>query len=166
MGVYTMASKYLTNLAKALLGQPYEDLTTREQHVIDALAAGEPVAENVNRIFEDQASMGNLLADGLARIVGSWGFILSFLFFLVFWMILNTVVLSRAAEFDPYPYILLNLVLSTLASIQAPVIMMSQNRQSEKDRIAASNAFEVSLKTELAIQQLHEKLDAIANPSP
>ena len=75
-------------------------------------------------------------------------------------MILNSLILSKSVEFDPYPYILLKLVLSTVASIQAPVIVMSQNRQAEKDRIASSNAFEVSLKTELAIQQLHEKFDA------
>ena len=81
-------------------------------------------------------------------------------------MLLNSVVLARQdAEFDPYPYILLNLVLSTLAAIQAPVVMMSQNRQAAKDRIAAANAFEVNLKIELAIQQLHEKVDVLVEKS-
>jgi uncharacterized membrane protein len=149
-----------TNLAERLLDQSFDELSNREQHVIEALVAGEPVAENVNKLFEGQSSLGERLADTLAKVVGSWGFIISFLVFLVTWILLNSFVLNRINdEFDPYPYILLNLFLSTLASIQAPVIMMSQNRQSEKDRIAASNAFEVSLKTELAIQQLHEKLD-------
>lgn len=157
-----MASKYLTNLAKALLGQPYDELSTREKRVIDALATGEPVAENVNRVYESNISMGARVADWLARVVGSWPFIISFLLFLVAWMGLNTWILARGAnEFDPFPYILLNLVLSTLASIQAPVIMMSQNRQAEKDRIASANAFEVSLKTELQIRQLHDKVDQL-----
>ncbi len=157
-----MATKYLSNLAKALLGQPYDDLTPKEQHVIEAIASGEPVAENVNQIFKEQTTFWDRVADGLAQIVGSWGFIFSFLFFLFAWMGINSLILiNMDADFDAYPYILLNLVLSTLASIQAPIIMMSQNRQAEKDRIASSNAFEVNLKTELAIQHLHEKVDKL-----
>lgn len=157
-----MASKYLTNLARALLGQPYDDLGHREQRVIESIATGEPLTENVNQVYREQATFGQRFADSLALIVGSWTFIISFLIFLFAWMALNTYVLSRMGpEFDPYPYILLNLVLSTLASLQAPVIMMSQNRQSEKDRISAANAYEVNLKTELSIQQLHEKVDKL-----
>lgn len=157
-----MATRYLTKLARALLDQPFDDLDDRAQHVIEALANGEPVAENVNEVFSDQTTFWQRAADGLAAVVGSWPFIFSFLFLLFAWMALNTLILSGgSAEFDPYPYILLNLVLSTLASIQAPVIMMSQNRQGEKDRIAAANAYEVNLKTELAIQQLHIKIDTL-----
>ena len=161
-----MATKYLTNLARALLGQSFDDLTSREQRVIESLASGEPVAENTNLIFEEQTTYWQRAADSLARVVGSWPFIFSFFVFLLAWMVLNTLILSKSqAEFDAYPYILLNLVLSTLASIQAPIIMMSQNRQSAKDRISSSNAFEVNLKTELAIQQLHEKVDRLIGRS-
>ena len=157
-----MATKYLSNLARALLGQPFDSLTPKEQHVIEAIASGETVAENVNQVFKEQTTYWQRLADGLARVVGSWGFIFGFLFFLLSWMALNSFVLANSGDdFDPYPYILLNLVLSTVASIQAPIIMMSQNRQAEKDRITSSNAFEVNLKTELAIQQLHAKVDKI-----
>ena len=116
-----MASRYLSNLARALLGQPFDHLNKREQHVIEAIAAGEPVSENVNQLFAEQTTFWQRLADRLAEVVGSWAFIFSFLFFLVAWMALNTLVLSRLGpEFDPYPYILLNLVLSTLASITGP----------------------------------------------
>ena len=155
-----MSSRYLSNLARALLNQPYEDLSRREQHVIEALASGEPVAENVNRVFREQLTFGQRLADRVASFGGSWTFIIIFGGTLVAWMALNSVVLAAEA-FDPYPYILLNLALSTLASVQAPIIMMSQNRQTEKDRISQANAFEVNLKTELAIQHLHEKVDRL-----
>lgn len=159
-----MVTKYLTNLAKALLGRSFDDLTVREQNVIKAIAVGEPVAENTNQVFQEQSTYWQRLADSLALVVGSWPFIFSFLLFIFAWMGLNTLILNEGVnEFDPYPYILLNLVLSTLASIQAPIIMMSQNRQTVKDRIASSNAFEVNLKTELAIQQLHEKVDTLMN---
>jgi len=156
-------TKYISNLARALLGKPYEDLSRREQNVIEALASGEPIAENVNEVFREQLSLGGRVADALARIAGSWGFIIGFVVLLVSWMLLNSAVLIRYdADFDPYPYILLNLALSSLAAFQAPFIMMSQNRQAEKDRISAANAFEVNLKTELAIQQLHGKVDAFS----
>ena len=155
-----MATKYLTSLAKGLLGQPYEALNETLKHVIQALATGETVTEDVNEVFEERTTFWNNLADKLALVVGSWPFIFGFMAFLFGWMGLNTYILVKGA-FDPYPYILLNLVLSTLASIQAPIIMMSQNRQTEKDRISQSNAYEVNLKTELAIQQLHEKVDAL-----
>ena len=154
--------EYLANLARALLGKPFESLTAREQKVIESLADGEPVAENVNRQFEEQLTFGQRLADNVAKFGGSWTFIITFSAILAGWVILNSVILSRAdAAFDPYPYILLNLVLSTLAAFQAPVVMMSQNRQAAKDRLEAGNAFEVALKSELAIQQLHEKLDEL-----
>lgn len=157
---------YLTNLARALLGRPYETLSAREQKVIESLADGEPVAENVNRQFEEQLTFGQRLADSVARFGGSWTFIILFSSILAVWIVLNSLVLARSDEaFDPYPYILLNLVLSTLAAVQAPVVMMSQNRQAAKDRLEAGNAFEVALKTELAIQQLHEKVDRLAPPS-
>jgi len=158
----TMTTKHIANLSRDLLGKPHEELCPKEQHVIESLASGAPIATNVDQVFIDQTSLCQTLADSLAKMVGSWPFIISFMVFLFVWMGFNTFVLSsQSLEFDPYPYILLNLVLSTVASIQAPVIMMSQNRQNERDRISSSNAFEVGLKTELAIQQLHEKVDLL-----
>lgn len=161
-----MATKYLTSLAHALLGQPYDELSNKEKHVIDSIASGEPIAENTNQVFVDQTTFWQRLADTVAKGVGSWPFIFTFLFILIFWMGLNSLILqNQNLDFDPYPYILLNLVLSTVAAIQAPVIMMSQNRQNEKDRISSANAFEVNLKTELAIQQLQEKVDKLLEQS-
>ena len=154
--------EYLGNLARALLGKSFDDLTIREQKVIESLADGLPVATNVNSQFEEQLTFGQRLADKVAKFGGSWTFIITFAVVLGSWMILNSVVLARAeAIFDPYPYILLNLVLSALAALQAPIVMMSQNRQSTKDRLEAGNTFEVALKSELEIRQLHDKIDRL-----
>ena len=111
----------------------------------------------------DRASFGQRAADAVARFGGSWTFIILFAIVLCGWVVLNSVLLARngGKGFDPYPYILLNLFLSMLASIQAPVILMSQNRQGEKDRIDARNDYEINLKAELEIMALHEKMDAL-----
>ena len=111
---------------------------------------------------EDDSSFGQNAADAVARFGGSWAFIGLFALVLVGWVILNSYLLLRDGHkpFDPFPYILLNLFLSMLASIQAPVILMSQNRQGEKDRLSAQHDYEVNLKAELEIMALHEKMDA------
>jgi uncharacterized membrane protein len=113
--------------------------------------------------IDDDATFGQRAADAVARFGGSWTFIGVFALVLVCWVLLNSWLLLRGGNkpFDPFPYILLNLFLSMLASIQAPVILMSQNRQAEKDRINARNDYEVNLKAELEIMALHEKIDAI-----
>lgn len=98
------------------------------------------------------------MADRMAKFGGSWKFILSFFFLLILWMVINTLFFTEEG-FDPYPFILLNLVLSCLAAIQAPIIMMSQNRQAEKDRLQANEEYQTNLKAELEIQQLHSRLD-------
>lgn len=108
---------------------------------------------------ENQCSFGQRAADYIARFAGSWTFIFSFTVLLLGWMIVNTVLASRA--FDAYPYILLNLVLSCVAAVQAPLIMMSQNRQEEKDRKQAENAYKVNLKSEFILEDLHKKMDRI-----
>jgi uncharacterized membrane protein len=108
--------------------------------------------------LEERTTFLNGLADKLALVVGASPCIIGFMAFLFAWMGFNTFIPMTGA-FDPYPYILLNLALSTLASIQAPIIVMSQNRQTERDRISQSNAFAVNLKSDLAIQHLHEKVD-------
>jgi uncharacterized membrane protein len=115
------------------------------------------VARNVNIEQEERMTLGERVADKVATFGGSWTFILTFATIMLVWVVLNTAVLFR--RFDPYPYILLNLFLSMIAAIQAPVIMMSQNRQASKDRLQADQDYEVNLKAELEIAQLHRKLD-------
>lgn len=109
-------------------------------------------------LFDERLTFGQKLADRVAAVGGSWGFIIGFGVFLGGWAILNTVVLAAHA-FDPFPFIFLNLMLSMLAALQAPVIMMSQRRQEEKDRRRAENDYMINLRAELEIRQLHEKID-------
>ena len=107
----------------------------------------------------EKSTLGQRAADAIARFAGSWAFIFAFTGVLILWMVINTILASNA--FDPYPFILLNLVLSCVAAIQAPLIMMSQNRQEEKDRRRAENDYKVNLKTEIMIEDLHDKVNAI-----
>ncbi|ADJ27989.1 DUF1003 domain-containing protein [Nitrosococcus watsonii] len=153
---------YVVELAQTLLNTGFDQLSEREQRVIRRIAKRVHISRNVNHEFDTQLTLGQRLADRVAAFGGSWTFIILFTLILVLWVVLNSVVLARAGEaFDPYPYVFLNLVLSMLAAIQAPVIMMSQNRQVVKDRLDAAHDFEVNLKAELEIMQLHEKLDQI-----
>ena len=116
-----------------------------------------------SKIFESPATekytLGQRAADAIAKFAGSWAFIFAFTGVLILWMVINTILASNA--FDPYPFILLNLVLSCVAAIQAPLIMMSQNRQEEKDRRRAENDYKVNLKTEIMIEDLYDKVNAI-----
>jgi uncharacterized membrane protein len=125
------------------------------------IAERRPVSRSEAEL-DDDATFGQVAADAVARFGGSWTFIGLFALVLVSWVLLNSWLLLRGGgkPFDPFPYILLNLFLSMLASIQAPVILMSQNRQGEKDRRTAQNDYEVNLKAELEIMALHEKMDA------
>jgi len=118
------------------------------------------LTEDPNRQIEAQTPLGARMADRVARFGGSWTFIALFAAFLLGWTLLNTELLGKTA-FDPYPYIFLNLMLSMLAAIQAPVILMSQNRSAETDRQMAAHDYEVNLKSEIEIMALHEKLDAM-----
>ena len=122
------------------------------------LLIDEKIAANITE-DDGQASFGQRAADGVAKFVGSWAFIVIFLSVLVVWMIVNILLAVKA--FDPYPFILLNLLLSCVAAIQAPLIMMSQNRQETKDRAHAENDYRVNLKSELVIADLHLKLDCV-----
>lgn len=108
---------------------------------------------------DDDATFGQKVSDSVADFGGSWKFILGFAFFLIVWIIINAYVGAKAA--DPYPFILLNLILSCLAALQAPIIMMSQNRQEEKDRRRARSDYMINLKAEMEIRNLHDKLDAL-----
>ena len=126
-----------------------------ERRVLAQYAQRKPVAEDMLAHYET-ATFGQRLADRVAMLGGSWGFIVLFMVGLVVWMLIN---IREPKPFDPYPFILLNLVLSCLAALQAPVIMMSQNRQAAKDRLDAQNDYRVNLKAEMEILSLHTKLD-------
>jgi uncharacterized membrane protein len=148
-------------LAQRLLESDYDNIPARERRVIERVARRVAISKNVNDVHDDTLTFGQRLADKVASFGGSWTFMIIFATVLVFWVMLNTLLMSKA--FDPYPYILLNLFLSMLASIQAPIIMMSQNRQSAKDRLDAAHDYEVNLKAEIEIMALHEKLDEMRN---
>jgi len=149
-------------IAAKLLGVAYEALDERTKKVARHVAQRTHIARNVAKDFAATPSPGQRAADAVARFGGSWTFVGLFAAVMLAWVALNAFLLvSRGRTFDPYPYILLNLFLSMLAAIQAPVILMSQNRQSEKDRISAEHDYEVNLKAELEIMLLHEKIDAL-----
>jgi len=133
-----------------------------EQRVVERLTKRLHISRNTHQEFEESLTLGQRLADRIAIFGGSWTFILIFLSMLLGWIVLNTVVLAHIGKpFDAYPYIFLNLILSMLAALQAPVIMMSQNRHAAKDRLAAQHDYEVNLKSELEILALHQKIDTL-----
>lgn len=141
----------LEYLAQQLLGKQLHALEPEETHVLEKIHQHRPVSRDAADVSDQMATVG-----------GSWGFIVGFSLVLLGWMLLNTDVLQHfGLAFDPYPYIFLNLMLSTLAAVQAPIIMMSQNRQAAKDRLAASLDFEVNLRAELEIMRVHEKIDQL-----
>lgn len=146
-------------LAERLLSKGYDDLPAREQRVLIRIAERRAISKDVGESLRQGLSFGDRLADRVASFGGSWSFIMLFGAVILVWVVLNGWLLSRPA--DPYPFIFLNLVLSMVAAIQAPVIMMSQNRQAANDRIAAAHDYEVNLKAELEILSLHEKIDDI-----
>ncbi|WP_018149979.1 DUF1003 domain-containing protein [Leeia oryzae] len=149
-------------VAAKLLGVPYESLDERAQKVARHIAERKHIARNIVKEREEKSTRGQRAADRVTAFGGSWLFISLFVLTMVVWIGLNSFVLARYGNrFDPYPYILLNLFLSMLAAIQAPIILMSQNRQTEKDRMSAEHDYEVNLKAELEIMLLHEKMDAL-----
>lgn len=147
-------------LAQQLLHAGLAPLCDRDRRLIARVARRLHTARDVNRVFEQNLTFGERLADRVAVLGGSWSFILGFCAFLLAWAALNAVVLAETA-FDPYPFIFLNLLLSMLAALQAPIIMMSQNRQAAKDRLAAALDYEVNIKAESAIMELHDKIDRL-----
>lgn len=151
----------VTHLARQLMEAGLEGLSERERRVILHIAKRCHVARDVNRVLVEHQTFGECLADRVAQLGGSWGFILVFTGMLGTWVVVNTVILGRADGFDPYPYIFLNLILSMVAALQAPVILMSQNRQAARDRVAAGLDYEINLKAEVEIMALHDKLDRI-----
>jgi len=139
-----------------------KDAGESEQRVIDRVKRRLHISHNASDAFESHMTFGENLADRIASFGGSWTFILLFLSLLGGWVVSNSFLLTRIGRpFDPYPFIFLNLVLSMIAALQAPVIMMSQNRQAAKDRVAAAHDYEVNLKAELEILGLHAKVDML-----
>lgn len=150
------------DIARHQLGVPYDSLDEPTRKVARHVAARKYISRNTAADLETGTSAGQRAADAVAAFGGSWTFIALFGAVLVSWVVLNSLVLAGyGRSFDPYPYILLNLFLSMLAAAQAPIILMSQNRQAEKDRLAAAHDYEVNLKAELEIMLLHEKLDLL-----
>jgi uncharacterized membrane protein len=139
----------------------FEQLSLVEQNVIKTILEGAGISRNINKVFTEQMTLGQRVADKVAAFGGSWTFILLFIGLLTAWIISNSYLLSSSQIFDPFPYILLNLFLSMTAALQAPVIMMSQNRQAARDRIDANNDYQVNLKSELEILELHRKMDTL-----
>jgi len=151
-------ARYRARHVERILEGERGELTELERQVIESLARHETLAANVDAEFQGERSLGERLADRLAEFGGSWSFILCFGAVIAVWILINTA-LVVFGRFDPYPFILLNLLLSCLAALQAPVIMMSQNRVEAKDRKRSEHDYRVNLKAELEIRHLHEKLD-------
>ncbi|MCB0525555.1 MAG: DUF1003 domain-containing protein [Saprospiraceae bacterium] len=153
-----IVNQYRKKYLESILVAENIELNELEKEVIKAIQGNNLLSANIEEEIASDLSFGQKMADKIATFGGSWTFIITFFSFLVVWMLINVLFLA-SKPFDPYPFILLNLILSCLAAIQAPIIMMSQNRQEQKDRARSENDYKVNLKAELEIQLLHEKLD-------
>jgi uncharacterized membrane protein len=151
----------LIRAAERFLGKGETALTDVERQVLEQAIGKKALALDTSAVFDEKSTFGQRLADGVASFGGSWPFLISFGVVLVGWVGIN-LLLSRSAP-DPYPFIFLNLLLSMLAAVQAPVIMMSQNRQAAKDRLVTSHDYECNLKAEIEIMALHDKIDQLRN---
>jgi uncharacterized membrane protein len=152
-----------TETAKRFLAKELDKLSEQERKVVDRFISRGRVARNVAHEFKEQMTFGQRVADRVATIIGSWRFIIIQSTMLAVWIALN--ITAYVYRWDPYPFILLNLALSFQAAYAAPIIMMSQNRQSEKDHLQAKNDYEVNLKAELEIMQLHDKFNELRDSS-
>ena len=144
-------------IVKMLLNKNLE--VEDEEQLIDLLV-DQPIAVDVDKQDKETKQLGDKIADKLTEVAGSWGFIIGFTLFLILWILLNLYVFINV---DPYPFILLNLVLSCVAALQAPIIMMSQNRAAKKDSMRSQNDYKTDLKSELILEELHDKMDKIIN---
>jgi uncharacterized membrane protein len=147
-------AKYISSIIDEETGRVKE----LNDAVLHSITDNETIAENVNQSIKEKMKMGDAISDKVASFGGSWKFIIFFFVVLFSWIIINSIVLLQK-PFDPYPFILMNLILSCIAAIQAPIIMMSQNRQEKKDRLRSENDYKVNLKSEIEIRTLHEKVD-------
>jgi uncharacterized membrane protein len=153
---------YRTRYVEEMLARERGELSELERQVVESVAREEMVSRNVEQAWRDRRTVGERTADVVADFGGSWKFIIIFMAILLLWIAFNVWAVSQAV-FDPFPFILLNLVLSCLAAMQAPIIMMSQKRQEAKDRLRSENDYRINLKAELEIRHLHEKMDHLIN---
>jgi len=150
--------RFRKDYVREVLADELGELSTLDQEVIESLHQHEILSSNIEKQFERKLTFGERLSDRIAEFGGSWKFLITFGTVIVVWIGANVVLLA-IKPFDPYPFILLNLILSCLAAVQAPVIMMSQNRAEARDRLRAENDYKINLKAELEIRHLHEKID-------
>jgi uncharacterized membrane protein len=150
--------RFRRDYVREVLRDEIGELSALDHEVVDSLQQHEILSQNIGREFDQELTFGERLSDRIASFGGSWTFIMAFGAVLFVWILINTIVLATRA-FDPYPFILMNLILSCVAALQAPVIMMSQNRTEDRDRARAENDYKVNLKAELEIRHLHEKID-------
>jgi uncharacterized membrane protein len=151
-------SKYRKDYILSLITEERGKIEKLEEEVVNSIHESDLLSKNINTSYSAETSVGAKISDKVAKFGGSWKFIITFFLILILWIIINSIVLLTKI-FDPYPFILLNLILSCIAAIQAPIIMMSQNRQEAKDRIRSENDYKVNLKAEIEIRTLHEKID-------
>jgi len=149
---------YQTKYIKSIIDEETGRVKELNDAVLHSITDNEVIAENVNQSIKEKMKIGDAISDKVASFGGSWKFIIFFFVVLFLWIIINSIVLLQK-PFDPYPFILMNLILSCIAAIQAPIIMMSQNRQEKKDRLRSENDYKVNLKSEIEIRTLHEKVD-------
>ncbi|HUX31845.1 MAG TPA: DUF1003 domain-containing protein [Thiobacillus sp.] len=157
---YTCLNQYRTAYVQQLMEKDLGELDELEQEVVKSLQDNALLSENLNEEYEKTLTFGDRIADKVAAFGGSWKFIIWFFVFFAVWILTNTV-LVFLRPLDPYPFIFLNLLLSLLAAIQAPIILMSQNRQEDRDRIRAENDYQVNLKSEMEVRIISEKLDQL-----
>ena len=150
--------EFRKNYVKDVLQEEIGELSALDHEVIESLQQHEILSSDISKQFEKKLTFGERLSDHIAEFGGSWKFLITFGAVLLIWIAINGIILVTHA-FDPYPFILLNLILSCLAAVQAPIIMMSQNRAEARDRLRAENDYKVNLKAELEIRHLHEKID-------
>lgn len=143
-------------LVKKLLKQ---EITEENENELIEMLIDKPLTIDIDKQEDKSLTKGEKLADKLSEVAGSWGFIIGFASFLIFWIVLNGIILTN--DLDPYPFILLNLLLSCLAALQAPIIMMSQNRQAKKDSLRNQNDYQVDLKSELILERLHDQIQDV-----
>jgi len=154
----TELNRYRKKYLESILTDEVGELSKIEQEVIDSINANDILSDNIEFDMQTKITFGQKIADKVAEFGGSWRFIIGFFSFLGIWIIINAAILLQDS-FDPYPFILLNLILSCLAAIQAPIIMMSQNRKEDRDRKRSEHDYKINLKAELEIRLLHEKMD-------
>ena len=151
-------NKTKREIVKMLLNR---EIDAQDEEALLDLLVDQPISIDVDKQEESKMSFGDHLADKISAIAGSWFFIALFISFLIIWIVLNTVLLNKNQRLDEYPFILLNLLLSCISALQAPIIMMSRNRQSEKDSLRNQNDYRIDLKSELILEELHDKIETI-----